>query len=65
MYKKIQLNKFPTISKNLGLFLKNKRQTKKSNEQKAKISQREEDKRTQNVPQSLQKRVKISMIAKP
>ena len=46
VYKKIQLNKFPTISKNLGLFLKNKRETKKSNQQKAKISQKEDDKRT-------------------
>jgi len=30
-YKKIQLNKFPTISKNLGLFLRKKRLNEKSN----------------------------------
>lgn len=47
VYKKIQLNKFPTISKNLGLFLKNKRQNEQSN---VHIISKEEIRRTQNIP---------------
>ena len=62
MYKKIQLNKFPTISKNLGLFLRNKRQTERSN---VHLQPRDGSERTQNIPQSLQKRIRIAIEDRP
>ena len=59
VYKRIQLSKFPTISEKLGQFLRNKRESARDGD----LNQSEPD--TPTVPQSLQKRVKMTITQKP